>query len=94
MSRVLRRRLNRRYGRAAVSKPGQHGTLYRYVITYTDKSDPGFGEMTWHAWAYNLEHAEEKFFDQDEGFSIVNIRRLQEGLSQHRAVRHPPRGTL
>ncbi len=70
------------------TKHGQHGTLYRYVITYTDRSDEGFGEHTWSTWAYNLEHAEEKFSANDEGFSIVNLRRLHEGLAQHRAVRH------
>ena len=100
MRRRKGRTLRRRYGHSAepvintgepVTKAGQHGTLYRYVITYTDKSDPGFGQMTWHAWAYNLEHAEEKFFERDEGFSIIDIRRLLGGLSQHRAVRHAPR---
>ena len=74
-----------------VTKPGEHGTLYRYVVTYTDRSDPGCPEMTWHCWAYNLEHAEDKFYSSDDdGWSIINLRRLLEGVSQHRAVRHAP----
>jgi hypothetical protein len=74
-----------------VTKPGKHGTLYRYVITYTDRTGDGFGEHTWCTWAYNLDHAEERFYANDEGFSIVNLRRLHEGPTQHRAVRHEPR---
>jgi hypothetical protein len=64
---------------AFVTKPGKHGTLYRYVITYTDRTDDGFGEHMWCTWAYNLDHAEENFYANDEGFSIVNLRRLHEG---------------
>jgi hypothetical protein len=97
------RRLQRRYGRSIspITKPGQHGPLYRYVVEYTDTSDPGFGIQTWHAWAYNLEHAEEKFYDSNgedgfEGTSIVSVRRLlgdsagNVSLTQHRAIRHVP----
>lgn len=56
------------------SKPGEHGTLYRYTIEYTD-DDPAFGREFWSTWAYNLEHALEKFTDSDEGFTPVRAAR-------------------
>jgi hypothetical protein len=77
--------------RAFVTKVGKYGPLYRYVVTYTDRSDPGFGEETWCTWAYNLEDAEERFYMNDEHLSILNLRRLHKSLAQHRAVRHEPR---
>lgn len=58
------------------TKPGLFGTLYLYRITYTDDSpEPsGFGEATCEVWAYNAEHAREKFFDtDDEGWRILAI---------------------
>ena len=76
-----------------VTKPGEYGTLYRYVVTYTDKSDPCCPEMTWHCWAYSLEHAEDKFYANDDSWTIVNLRRLVEGIDQHRVPRHAPRAT-
>jgi hypothetical protein len=76
-----------------VTKPGKYGTLYRYVVEYTDAGDTGFGRMTWSTWAYSLEHVEDKFHDLDEGFKILSIHRQHEGLSQHRAVRHEPRSS-
>ena len=79
-----------------LSKPGAHGTLYRYALTYTDRYDAGCAHDLWHCWAYNLEHAEEKFYnssgDQEgDGWRIVSIARVSEG-SQHRAVQHAPKG--
>lgn len=60
-----------------VTKVGRHGTLHRYRIIYTD-DDPGFGQMDWYTWAYNVEDAEEKFHAGDEGFKIVDVSRVLE----------------
>ena len=75
-----------------VTKPGKHGTLYRYVLEYTDPSDPGWGRQEWKTWAYNLEHAEDRFYEGEDsaGYKILQLRREHEGLDQHRAVRHAP----
>jgi hypothetical protein len=73
-----------------VTKPGKYGTLYRYKVIYTDASDPAFGQMEWFTWAYNLEDAEERFYDSDEGFKVLSISHVHEGESQHRAVQHRP----
>lgn len=48
------------------TKPGEHGPLYRFVIEY---GDPGESVMRWQCWAYDAEHALEKFNDSDEGFT-------------------------
>ena len=42
-----------------LTKPGQYGTLYRWAIPYE--------EGIWHCWAYSVEHAEDKFLDDNEG---------------------------
>ncbi len=80
-----------------LTKPGAHGTLYRYAIVYTDKYDDCCPHDTWHCWAYSLEHAEEKFYDRSvdqwgDGWRIVSLARVSDAASQHRAVRHAPRG--
>jgi len=79
-----------------VTKQGAYGTLYRYVIRYVDKYDDACPIMTWHTWGYNLEDAEMRFDDSceaesDDGWKILSIARLLNGLSQHRAVQHTPR---
>ena len=63
-----------------VSKPGAHGTLYRFRIVYRDLDDPGFPESDWLAWAYDAEHAEDKFYDSEDawGWKIVSISRVRE----------------
>ncbi len=58
------------------SKHGKHGTLYAYRITYTCESDPiGFGHESITTWAYNRDHAIEKFNDHgfDQGWKIVSV---------------------
>lgn len=79
-----------------VTKPGAHGTLYLYAIVYTDAGDPGFGDHEFRVWAYNLEHAEDKFFsgEDSEGWKILEMYRVQQGRTQHRAPRHAPRSAL
>lgn len=64
--------------RQPVRKPGQHGPLYLYRFTYTDVSDPGFGQATWRCWAYDKEHAREKFFDTPDGddWRVLKVARV------------------
>ena len=75
----------------SVSKPGKYGTLFLYTVTYTDPGDPGFGEDTWRTWAYSLEHAEDNFYDNDDGFRALTIQRVHDRIGQHRAVKHAAR---
>lgn len=66
-----------------MTKPGKHGTLHRFTIEYTDECDPGFGVQTWSTWAYDAEHAIDKFYDNpDEGWTALRIALAQE--SSHR----------
>lgn len=79
----------------ALQKPGKEGPLFRYRITYTGKeNDPGMAPMTWNTWAYNLEHAEDKFYENDEGWVILSIARVLDSTSQHRAIQHRPRHAM
>lgn len=59
-------------------KPGKHGTLYRYEITYQDENpDPGDPTFTWRTWAYDVAHAMDRFYDgPDEGWVAVSARRV------------------
>ena len=55
-----------------ITKPGKHGTLYRYAIRYTDESDPGCPEMVWCTWAYDRNHAVDRFYeDGAEGWQML-----------------------
>ena len=79
-----------------VTKPGRHGTLYLYAVTYRDRYDPAFGTDTIRLWAYNLDHVEDRFYDESgdeegDGWVIVDIARVHNTLSQHRAIHHAPR---
>jgi hypothetical protein len=81
----------------ALQKPGKEGPLFFYRITYTGREhDPGMTPMTWSTWAYNLEHAEDKFYDTDdgEGWTILSIARVLDSTSQHRAIQHKPRHAM
>jgi len=63
------------------TKPGEHGTLYLYAIPYGDR-DPAEPPRSCRLWAYDREHAEERFFDSEEGFQIVGaITRVRETRS-------------
>lgn len=74
-----------------VSKPGKHGTLYQYLLRYKDKDDPASPTFDWKTWAYDSEHALDKFYDSDdEGWKIVSWERVKDG-AQHRARRHDMR---
>src|ERR1700751_854003 len=54
-------------GGKPISKPGPHGTLYRHSIVYTDQGDSGFGEATWNTWAYDPQHAVDRFYESPDG---------------------------
>lgn len=62
-----------------VTKPGKHGTLYLYSVTYTD----GFGRDKVRMWGYSKEDVEERFFrrtgpeSSDEGWEIISIERVR-----------------
>lgn len=62
------------------TKPGQHGTLYRYVVAYQDDSGDPSSRDTVRLWAYIAEHAEERFLDgpDSEGWEVLSVRRLRE----------------
>jgi hypothetical protein len=79
-----------------LTKPGKHGALYHYVITYTDSSDPDFPDMTWKTWAYDSDHALDKFYDSgdDDGWKAKSWRRETEA-PVHRQTEHSllPPGT-
>jgi hypothetical protein len=58
------------------TKPGKHGTLKLYRVTYDDGPGSGMPEMTYLTWAYDWDHAQEKWFDgaDEEGFRLVSIK--------------------
>ena len=73
------------------TRPGKFGTLYLYELTYTDTSDSGMGELTCRLWAYNLEHAEDKFYGAPDadGWTLLSAARVPaDSSSMHRAVQH------
>lgn len=51
---------------------GKGGTLTRYKVTYRDGYDAE-GEVieTWFTWAYDAEHAEDKFYDDPCDWGVV-----------------------
>lgn len=55
-----------------VKKRGRHGTLYKYKIRYTDPVSRDYGTDVWFTYAYDAEHALEKFYDADDGFEAVS----------------------
>lgn len=73
---AARRRSSPRY----VSKRGLHGTLYRFKIIYRDRVDAGSSDFDTYVWAYDAEHAEDKFFDSpdDDGWEIVLLSKVKE----------------
>ena len=78
-----------------VTKPGRHGTLYLYAVKYTDRYDPAMGQDTTRLWAYNMDHVEDRFYDESsdeegDGWVIVSIARVLARGSQHRAIQHTP----
>jgi hypothetical protein len=55
------------------TKPGKHGTLKLFRIAYRDGA--GCPTFTQTCWAYDREHAEERFLDAPDadGWEIISI---------------------
>jgi hypothetical protein len=63
----------------AITKPGEHGTLYLYEIKYTDPSDSDcMGTMSQRVFAYNTEHALDKFYNSvdADGWKALSTSRV------------------
>lgn len=77
--------------REPLTKEGKYGTLYRYEITYSDavNGNDAMFYGTWRCWAYDSEHAIEKFTEggDGEGWRLISWRRITEG-AQHRNPVH------
>lgn len=60
-----------------LTKPGRHGTLYLYEVAYRDG---GAGEFsaTWRCYAYDAEHAQEKFLEgpDADGWEMLGAKRV------------------
>jgi hypothetical protein len=61
-----------------ITKPGKHGTLYLYEIRYRDGGDGHF-EATCRCYAYDAEHAQEKFLGgpDADGWEILGVKRVR-----------------
>lgn len=56
------------------TKPGKHGTLRLWKVTYKDSDNPAFGEDSFRKWAYNKEHIQDQFGEgEEESWEIVKI---------------------
>ncbi|TXH43896.1 MAG: hypothetical protein E6Q97_33530 [Desulfurellales bacterium] len=69
-----------------ITKPGQHGTLYLYRITYRNAGQDDHERFTTHRYAYNAEHAIDRFYDgaEDDGWQVVSAARKRRDNLQHR----------
>lgn len=58
--------------RKPLTKPGKHGTLYRYRIAY--EIDPGVW-FTWSTWAYDADHAVDRWLETaSDGYEDCQIK--------------------
>jgi len=74
---------------SAVTKPGRYGTLYLYIIRYTDKHDYACPIFESRMWAYNLEHVSDRFDDSDDdGWKILTIERARDDGLRHRSIKY------
>ena len=66
--------------RPFVKKPGKHGTLYLFNVRYRDKYDFASPDFDWKTWAYNEEHAEQRFYesDNDDDWKILSVTKMRE----------------
>ena len=62
-----------------VTKPGSYGPLFKFRIKYDLRGEPDYGERFGHAWAYDFDHAHEKFLEecQFEGFDNIRILAIE-----------------
>jgi len=83
---------------AQASKPGRHGTLYLWRVTYRDTIDPGFGESSVLKWAYDKQHVWDVFNEQvnaeGESWEIVKIDPAAAKEYEANASRRDPVETL
>ena len=70
-----------------MSKQGEYGTLYLYEIAYCDVHDSDIA-FTTRVWAYDAEHALDKFFGGEEGWRATSWKRVPENGFAHRAEEH------
>lgn len=58
--------------RVPLTKKGEHGTLYRWRFRYSPDPLIVAFDYHWHCWAYDREHAWEKWLDshEDDGFDV------------------------
>jgi hypothetical protein len=72
-----------------LTKPGEHGTLTRYAIEYTDRFDPGCPTFAWRCWAYSEDHALEKFADDPcaEDWHVKRIARVPANAADVRRMK-------
>ena len=67
--------------REPMTKPGPNGVLYRCTVSFRDPGKPAFdGEEHWSTWAYSLEHANDLFREEHEGFQIVKMEMQTEAM--------------
>ena len=69
------------------TKPGKYGTLYLYQIAYCDASDSTIAFST-RVWAYDSEHALDKFYAGEEGWKATSWKRVPASGLVHRAQEH------
>jgi hypothetical protein len=74
-------------GQQPVTKPGESGTLYAYVVTFTDKGVADLGEKEWPVWAYTIEHATWLFREEH----VVSTRLMLEGAPRPDVAENPDR---
>lgn len=61
----------------ARNKPGKHGTLYLYEITYRDAG--GSPDFKSRVWRYSLEHVRDAFHDSEDPYwTLVSVQRVPE----------------
>ncbi len=62
-----------------LKKAGKHGTLYLFRFVYTDIDDSCCPDFDCSLWAYDREHAEDRFFDgpDADGWRIVSCARVR-----------------
>lgn len=60
------------------SKPGKHGTLYKYTVRWHDQEDPDAPTERAFVWAYNESHAVEKVTESlyDQGWPRIDILKV------------------
>lgn len=75
---------------ALVSKPGKYGTLHLFAVAYEDSFDR-FNRGVIRTWAYDAEHAEEKFYDSDdaEGWQVTKVAPVRDSLAANRKAGVP-----